>query len=344
MLRYNEHRLKEWVRTLVQTIGAADSVAVSIAESLVGADLRGVSSHGVLKIPNYISKIDAGHLNPHAIPETIIRHAMAFVDGNRGFGQPAAISGTLQACELAEKFGVATAVLHNVNHVGRLGEYVELAATRGCCAMAVASGAGRGGSVAPFGGTERLFGTNPIAFAIPRPNSEVAIVSDFATSAVAASKLEFLRNKGQTTEGATIIDNSGMMVNDPNAFFSGGAIMPFGGHKGSGLSLFIELFTAALIGFPPSSSSRYQQGNPTIITVWNVDQFGHRKDFDEMVIELIGKIVSSKPLSGHDRVLLPGQLETEALYKNRIEGIPVDSETDAKLKEIAHRFGIAELA
>lgn len=304
--------------------GAAPAAAEVVAATLVRASLLGHDSHGVLRIGRYVDKIRQGTLHPAATPTVAHRRgAIAVVDGGFGFGQVAACCGTDLVIELAQTHGVAAVSLRRTNHVGRLGDYAEKIAAAGFIGLVFASGAGPGGSVAAYGGRERIFGTNPLAWGLPVPTGRGPLVADFATSAIPEGKVGMARSRGEPVPPGVLLDRDGRPSTDPAAYYAGGALLPFGGHKGFSLVLLIELMASLLAGTTPSSSSEYQAGNPTLLLALSVDAFTSRADYLRHTETLLKRVESSQPAEGFARVLLPNALELETEAHRRREGIPV---------------------
>ncbi|MCC6804201.1 MAG: Ldh family oxidoreductase [Anaerolineae bacterium] len=321
--------------------GAPDDIARVVASSLVNANLSGHDSHGILKVPVYIDKIRAATLKPDARP-TVTRRmgAVAHVDCGWGFGQPAARFGAQTAGEIAREQGIGCVALQRVNHIGRLSEYAQMLAEQELIGCVMTSGSMFGGSVAPFGGRERVFGTNPLAWGIPLGDGKAPLVVDFATSKIANGKIDVALSEGRTLPPGVLLSRSGEPTTDPHEFLAGGALLPFGDFKGSGLMLVIELVPTLLTGFAPASSSAFMPGNPTLIMALSVDAFTERERFYQLADELLAHIKNVTPQNGVDEILLPGELETRSFAARSTTGIPVPESVWEKLRELAREFGI----
>jgi uncharacterized oxidoreductase len=207
-------------RAIFERHGAPADIAEAVAASLVESSLLGHDSHGVLRIGRYVEKIRARSLRPDARPTLLRQHgATAVVDGQHGFGQTTARFGAATAIDLARQHGIAAVALAHTNHVGRLGEYTEKIAGAGFIALALASGAGPGGSVTAHGGCERLFGTNPLAWALPVPAGRGPLIADFSTSAIPEGKVALAQAKGEKLPLGAVIDRDGQATVDPAAYY-----------------------------------------------------------------------------------------------------------------------------
>lgn len=321
--------------------GAPEDIARVVASSLVNANLSGHDSHGILKVPVYVGKIRAGTLKPDARPSVTRRMgAVAHVDCGWGFGQPGAQFGAQIAGEIAREQGIGCVALQRVNHIGRLSEYVQLLAEQELIGYLMTSGSMFGGSVAPFGGRERVFGTNPLAWGIPLGDGKAPLIVDFATSKIANGKVDVALSEGKMLPPGVLLSPSGEPTTDPNEFLAGGALLPFGDFKGSGLTLVIELVPTLLTGFAPASSSAYTPGNPTLIVALSVDAFTERERFYQLADELLAHIKKVAPQDGVDEILLPDELETRCFAERSNTGIPVPESVWVKLNGLAQEYGI----
>ena len=318
-------------------LGAPGPEAEVVASSLVLSNVVGHDSHGVIRLLQYSRLIDAGQVKP-AQPAEIARRrgSVAAVDGHWGFGQPGAQLATRLANEIASANGVAAVTIDRCNHVGRLGEYVAAMAAAGKVGLAWCNS---GPVVAPFGGSGRVMGTNPLAWAVPRAGGP-EIVVDFATSSVAEGKLVLARAAGQSVAPGLIIDDKGQPTTDPNDFYAGGALLPFGGHKGSGLSIMIELAGGVLSGMGASPMADYAGGNGTVLVALDIDAFMPLEEYLEKAAEFWteAKRVGAGPLKA--QVLMPGEIEDLTRTRRLAEGIPVTDEVRRQISELAARVKV----
>ena len=210
----------------------------------------GHDSHGIIRIPKYIDWVRAGQvrLNQHA---TLVsdRGALVVADGNYGFGQVIGREAMELAAARARIHGTATIAIRNSGHLGRIGAWPEMLAEQGLASVHFVNTSGFGILVAPFGGSDRRLSANPIAAGVAVKGGR-PIILDIATSSIAEGKIQVARNKGEKLPPATVLDGYGRPTTDPEAFYANppGAILPFGGHKGSGLSFFCEVLAGSLTG------------------------------------------------------------------------------------------------
>lgn len=310
--------VRETLRDILLAIGSTPSHARIVADSLTLANQVGHDSHGLVRILEYVSFVERGLLDPAAHPFTVGQAgAVVTIDGARGWGQVAAHYAVEQAAAAAEQFGIGVASLRNCNHVGRLGEYAEALAARGLVSLIWCNA---DPAVAPFGGTERRLGTNPLAVGVPA-GGDAPFVLDFATAAVAEGKLRVARAAGEAVPEGLVIDATGRPSTDPQAFYDGGALLAFGGHKGYGLSLAIELLGGGLSGNHPAVTERYAAGNGVLVLAMRPGAF-QGATFDEDVVDTLAAIRSSTPADPDRPVLVPGDVE-RSVAAQRQSSIPV---------------------
>ena len=243
--------LKAVVASVCSAAGSEPAEAELIARRLVDANLAGHDSHGVIRLPRYIRSLATGgvFVNRHA---TVVLDtgSLIVVDGNNGFGQVVGGEAMEVGIAAAKRNGACVLALRHSSHLGRIADWAEMAADAGLASFHFVNVTGIGASrVAPFGGTDRRLGTNPIAAAIPRSGGP-PIVLDMATSIVAEGKIAVAANRGVETPEGWLLDRNGRPTRNPRDLYDepGGSLMPFGAYKGYGLSLFVDLFAGALTG------------------------------------------------------------------------------------------------
>lgn len=313
-------------------MGTPAAYAEIVGNSLVGANLVGHDSHGVMRLPSYVKMMHAGLIVPTGSPRVVRRAgATAHIDGQWGWGPVGAHLATETAIDLAKAHGIAAVTLNRCAHIGRLGEYVALMAEAGMAGLALCNA---GSAVAPFGGRERILGTNPIALAAPTGPDDAPVVVDFATSGVAEGKLRVARAKGETVAPGLIVDRYGHASQVPDDFYAGGALLPFGGHKGYGLGLMVELLGGILSTAGPSGMPDALDANGTLLLAMNISHFLPRDDFVAQAAAYTQRISNSTPAAGFERVLLPGEPERMSLAYRTEHGIPIPDTTWDELQEL----------
>jgi uncharacterized oxidoreductase len=334
--------LTNFVYQIFQAAGATEAGARLVAASLVQSNLVGHDSHGIVRVRQYLDNIAKGELFPAAEP--IVAQEMAaitMIDAQYGFGQIAAHFAMGKTIEKVQAHGLAATGLYNCNHVGRLGEWVQMAADQDLIGLAFCSGGRPGGLVAPYGGAGRLLGTNPMAAAVPIAG-QPPFVMDFATSVVAEGKIRVAHNKGQSIPEGWILDSQGRPSTTPADLYDGGMLLPTAGHKGFGLALLIELLGGVLTGQGGPWLPRYTTvRNGVIFIVLSIQAFRTPEDFLAEAAILRDKVKATSPAQGFDEVMLPGEPEQRAAGRRQAEGISIDDTTWAQLAEAATNLGVA---
>ena len=241
MLQFHHHELESFAVRLLEAAGFEPTDAALVAGLLVKADLRGYPSHGVSLISTYRNSVRGGRLNTTVRPRVSReRKLIAVIDADEFIGQVAATEAMTLAIAKATEHGIGIVTLRNPGHLGRLADYVEMAADQGMIGMAFHYV--QSDTVAPYGGLEGISGTNPIAFALPSKDRQHIIV-DFATSAISSFVLRLKARMGEEISEGVMLDAEGSATTDYRRYQGPprGALLPFGGHKGSALSLVAQL-------------------------------------------------------------------------------------------------------
>ena len=332
---FQEQELRDISAAILEGTGTPPDLARIVGDSLVDANLVGHDSHGVLRVPQYVEVMRGGAVVPDARPQVVARdRATARIDGNLGWGQPGMLLATETAIELAREHGVGAAVLDRGYHIGRVAPYVESAARAGMVGIAMSNA---GAAVAPYGGRDRVLGTNPFAWAMPRGEGQHPLSFDIATAGIAEGKLRVAQSKNQTVASGLIVDIDGQPTTNPDDFYAGGAILPFGGHKGNGLALLAQLLGHTLIG--PREGRR--GANEATIIVLDVASFGSLSGFTEELATQCARISSSAPAEGFSEVLLPGEIELRTHAERSASGIFVPESIWDSIIALADELGVA---
>lgn len=334
----------ELAQRMIVSWGAPEDIAECVARSLVDADLAGIGSHGVLRLETYHSFVASGWLKPAERPVIVKEsQAMAIVDGCWGFGQPAMYK-ALEVGLAKSHGGVAAVGIQHCGHVGRLGEYAEWAAAKGIIAIIMASGGRNGGVVAPFGGAERVLSTNPIAAGVPT-GQRPPFIMDFATTVVAAGKIELAPDKDMEVPEGWALAADGSPARTPRQFLDGGALLPFGGHKGYAIAMLIELLCgglteAGLSERPDHVPTHGLGGNAAFAVLIDVSQFAQLETFREEVDAFFGRVKSVRPALGSAGVMIPGEPEMLQRDLRAEAGITVADATWERIVSIAQSHGV----
>ena len=339
------NELLEFAIALLAAGGANDNEARCVGESLIGANLRGYESHGVMRIPFYLDMVANGGVVPNAEFEIVNEGpATLAVNGNWGFGQVLANQLTHKLMDKARSSGTATGTMYHSSHIGRLGEYCEMAASKKLVSMVMVNTHGVARRVAPPGGKVPRLGTNPLAIGVPFEDE--AIVLDFSTSATAEGKVRVKQIAGEQCPEGWILDSEGRPTTDPNALYADppGTILPMGGeqtYKGFGLALMIDIFCGAISGGLCSRETPITpNGNCVFMTLIDPNHFGGADHFGGEVTQLVEFVRGCPRIDGVDRIMLPGDPERTILAQRSSQGISLDDGNWSKLTELASRLGV----
>ncbi|MCM5572309.1 malate/lactate/ureidoglycolate dehydrogenase [Burkholderiaceae bacterium FT117] len=320
------------IAAIVAAGGSSAEEARQVAESLVGANLTGHDSHGVGMIPRYVDSLLEGGLLVDRRPSVKLDSgALLALDGERGYGQTIGKAAMEMGIERAGRHGACIMTLANSHHLGRIGQWAEQATAAGMISLHFVNVMTRP-SVAPFGGSDARFGTNPCCIGVPL-EGQPPMILDFATSAVAQGKMRVAHNKGEKVPPGRLIDDKGQPTDDPRYVVipPWGALLPFGEHKGSGLAVVCELLGGALTGGgtwhgPHDGSRRVYNGMLTILI--DPAKVGNGADaFARESLAFVDSLRQSPPAPGFDKVRIAGEPERETRAKRQAEGIPVDGTT-----------------
>ena len=332
---------------IIQAMGADHDVAAEVAHHLVRANLSGHDSHGMLRVAQYVAQADRGGLRPAARPRIVRETAVtALIDAERGFGHFSTVFALEWAVERARGQGLAAAAIRHSTHIGRLGEYTERVADRGCIAIVTVGNAGpQGGQVLPQGGRDRFLGTNPWSIGVPAAGRPPLIL-DMATSMIARGKVHFAHAKGTPLPPGCIVDREGQPSTDPADLFAGGSLLPVGGpvagHKGYGLGLASALLGGlAMIDAagPDDATVRGQLGG-VFLTVIDPAAFGDGQRYQALVGETLAAAGQTTPAPGVGEVLVPGEPEVRARTERTREGVALPEATWDELAALAARFDL----
>ncbi|MFJ3522912.1 Ldh family oxidoreductase [Pseudomonas sp. NPDC090203] len=312
--------------------GTSPEVAAVLAENCASAERDGSHSHGIFRIKGYLSSLAAGWVNGHAVPKVEdVGAAFVRVDAGGGFAQPAMQAAKSLLIEKARTAGIAILAIRNSHHFAALWPDVEPFAQEGFVALSVVNSMT---CVVPHDAQKPLFGTNPIAFAAPRAGGQ-PVVFDMATSAIAHGDVQIAAREGHMLPPGMGVDRAGQATEDPKAILDGGALLPFGGYKGSALSMMVELLSAALTGgnfsfeFDMSSTPGAQTPwtGQTIIVI-DPDK-GSGQSFAQRSEELV------RQMHGVGQRRMPGDRRYRQRERSLAEGIVLSVADLERLKALA---------
>lgn len=329
--------LQELTSQLFQKVGAPQPIADDVARILIGANLAGHDSHGVLRIPIYLQQITEGKLDPAAEPTIVEEDATTLkIDGQNGFGHYTARRAMALAIEKARQSKISCVTFTRINHIGRLGEYAEDAARAGCLGITtVGNGSRDFGRTAPYGGAQYRLGTNPIAVGVPT-GDDVPFVLDFATSIVAEGKIQVARSKGLDMPPGHLFDKQGQPTVKTADFYDDGCMVPFGLHKGYALSLFICLLGGLGAPFDPARAAL----GGCYMQVLNIDAFTPLADYQRNVRMFLNAMKETPLAPGFSEILAPGDFEERNRRQRLANGVDVPETILSQLQVWAQKLNV----
>ena len=331
-------------------VGCSGKEARRVATSLVGANLAGHDSHGVIRVPRYVDWVRSGDIVPNQTVEIVVdTPSLAVVDGRYGFGQTVAPRAVEIGIEKCRSHGLSAVALRDAAHIGRVGEWAEQAAAAGLVSVHFVNASGSI-LVAPFGGIERRLSTAPFCVGVPRPGADPVIL-DFATALVAEGKVAVASRGGKPLPAGSLVRPDGQLSADPatlygpltpegprDASLGEGAIRAFGGHKGSGLALMCELLGGSLTGTGATKPGR-RFANGMFSLYIDPARVDPAKFFDGDVGRYLAWFKTGATMPGQE-VLTPGEPERTARAQRLKGGVPLPDETWASIADAARALGL----
>lgn len=340
-------RLVDFVTAIFAASGCSAAEARTVAFGLAEANLVGHDSHGVLRVPIYLADLDNGFVKRGQEPELVSDSgAVVTFDGQCGLGQVAGEKVVAHGVAKAKEAGAAAVALRNVGHLGRIGRWAEQAAAEGILSMHFINTSGGADAqvmlVAPFGGSDRRMSVNPMCIGLPRAG-QTPIVMDATMAATAGGKVMAALNRGDELPPGQIIDKDGRPSVKPKDLFDGGAILPFGDHRGYALCFMIDVLAGALTGGGTSSQPKHPKMNNMASIFIDPARFGSA-DFSGDLAFYAAWMKAAPTTAPGGEVLLPGEMELRTAANRRRDGVPLDETTLHQLQAVAAKFNLPGLA
>ncbi|MGG5811307.1 malate/lactate/ureidoglycolate dehydrogenase [Falsiroseomonas sp. CW058] len=345
--------LEAFIAAIFEGAGCDAAESRRISTHLLGANLAGHDSHGVVRVPRYVEWHQAGFVLKGQTAEVVTDGGcFALLDGRFGFGQTVAPQAVELGIARALQHGIAVVGLRNAGHIGRVGDYAEAAIRAGLISVHFVNVAGSV-LVAPFGGTERRFSTAPFSVGVPLPGRP--LVLDFATSLVAEGKVLVASNGGKALPADALIEPDGRLSGDPHTLYGeygqtgprnpangAGAIRAFGEHKGSGLAFMCEMLAGALTGGGTSGpvEARGRIANGMLSFYVSPRHFGTEAEFHATGRAYVDWVLASNPASPGEPVLAPGDREAATRAERLANGVPLTPDTWASILAVARQLGV----
>ncbi len=340
---FEANRLRAAVRQVVTGFGSLSREIDDVTDNLIEANLRGHDSHGIGLLRLYTDSCLAGGLraNQHVEVE-LDAGAMLRLHGRSGFGQTIGREAMELGIVRAQQLGCCVMALGHSHHLGRIGAWAEMAVAQGLVSLHFTNVIARP-IVAPYGGADARFGTNPFTAGIPLAGREPFIL-DFATSVIAQGKTRVAHNKGEAVPPDHLIDDQGRPTTDPrySVVEPWGAILAFGAHKGYGLAAMCELLGGALAAGLSLHDREVQPRvlNGMLTVIIDPRALGGAQAFENEALAFIDWVRASPPREGFDAVRIAGDPERETRAKRLRDGVPVDATTWQQILEAGERLGV----
>ena len=341
-------QLTAFATTILSHASGGLETASKVATRLVSANLTGHDSHGVGMIPAYVEGILAGELAPTAAAQVVQdKGPFLLVDGQRGFGHLVAEQAMGMAIECACTSHFSVLSLRNSFHLGRLGDWGAMAAEAGFICIIYANVQSPRPIVAPFGGSDARFVTNPYCTAIPATDGNPMFLLDMATSTIAMGKARVADLSGGTVPPGSLVDAQGNPTVDPSVMFNDptGALTTFGQHKGFGLALLGDILGGSFSGggaYLPEREVPSRILNNMMAILIDPNVFGSAKEFGMDLDKYAQWVKASPPAPGIHAVQFPGDPERQCAAERQKNGIFLDAGTRAELIEAATQAGVSQ--
>jgi len=336
--------LLDFADQVLQAAGVDAQESQVVADNLITANLRGIDSHGITRLPLYVERLEAGLIARRTEVERVRQTPGACVlDAHNGWGAVAGLAGIREAIGRARQVGTGVAVVRHSNHFGIAAYYAQEAVAANMIGVAMTNASA---NMSPWGSRQPYFGTNPICVAVPA-GRERPVIYDGATSVVAIGKLVLAAKKGEQIPSNWAADQYGQPTTDPRVAVAAGNLLPMGGYKGSGFALMVDVLSGVLAGaaFGSHVSNLRRLDAPQNVghffAALDIGAFADPAEFQGEMEQLVREIKDSPRAPGCERVYLPGEIEWECEERRRREGIPVPPEVLAELRQVGQRYQAA---
>ena len=340
-MKLDSLKLTEAATAVLTGLGESPVDAAVAAECLVYADMTGVSTHGTYLLKNVYERVNSKMLNlPTKAKVTSDSGATASIDGNNGLGPVACSLAMQKAIEKAKQFGISIVLVKDTNNVGCLGYYTNLAARHGMVGLMAGNA---NAAMAPWGGSEAYFGTNPVSVAIPVQGA-APIVLDMASSLVARGKIRKASREKKQIPLGWAIDSEGRPTTDPDVALKG-TLLPMGGPKGSGLAIIVDLLAGVLAGakYGPAVKSFHSPDGPTgvgaLCVALDPTRFMVSSQFQGEVAEYIKDMKGMKKAEGHSAIYAPGEIEASKWEAASKGGVELDDAAVSAINDLLSKVG-----
>ena len=342
--RVSHTSLRKAVGAIFRACGMSGEDADLLTDTLVKADLRGIHSHGVLRVPDYVKKLREEGVDPKGRPKIVEESGSALVvDGGNSMGQIGSVFAMRQAINKAESRSLAFAAVRGSNHCGAMSYYTMLAVEHDMIGIAATNALP---TMAPWGGIDKILGINPLSLSIPAYRQS-PIVFDAAFSYSSHGKIRVFEQKKEAIPETWAFDSRGSPTTDP-AEAVVGLLQPIGEHKGTGLALIMGILSSLLSGASYGTEMGNMADGPNpgqdghFYLALKISAFQDPREFKERVDKIINEWHRSEVAPGHERVYYPGEREALTEIRYRDDGIPLNHVTLRDIVDTVERLGLAQ--
>ncbi|MCM3763871.1 Ldh family oxidoreductase [Neobacillus niacini] len=341
---YGESNLRIFCEDLLVSVGMNREHAIVVVDSLVKANLEGVDSHGISRLPIYVKRFNDQRINVNpAIKLTETTPSVLLVDGDNGLGHVVSYQAILKGTEMAKQSGMTAIAIKNSNHFGTAAYFCQLACEQNLACIGFTNSPP---GIAPWGGKHAFFGTNPIAFGFPTGNEQPVII-DLSTSIVARGKIILAAKQGNPIPDGWAIDEAGFPTNDAKAALRG-SVLPLGGAKGAALALAVEILTGILTGaaFGPYVKNIYDEaesGGANVghfFLLLDIEKFMHLSTFFESLEHLLTEMKEVPKAPGTTEIRYPGERRKRDREQRRSAGIDLSSSIEEELIRLGEEYNV----
>lgn len=342
--KYTAEQLHEFTVQCFLGAGFSRENAQMVAQSLIEADLRGLNTHGVIRIPMYLKRVKEGVLDPSGQVRIIRDESLvAILDAGNSMGQLASLQAMDLAIGKAKEYGIGIAGVRSSNHFGTAAYYAMQASSRGLIGLACSN---TEPLMPAIGGAQAVVGNNPLSVAIPVPDGP-DVVMDMAMSAAAIGKIVLAGKRGESIPAGWAADRNGVETTDPAEALDGGTLLPFSGPKGFGLAVVVDVLAGVLTGagfgktvYSPFHDFDHPQQVGHFFMVLDPERFLGREIYNNRISTLVRDILESPRAPGVDKLYLPGGIEAQTQERRLREGVPLPPALIEELNSLAGELGV----
>ena len=340
---FSADELRNLTQRIFSAAGCHSHEAETVARRLVKSNLVGHDSHGVIRIPRYFEWMKNGLVQPNQTVELLVDQGpIVVLDGRFGLGQSIGQQTMEIAMERALEHGCCIAGLRNTGHLGRIGDWPEMVASKGMLSLHFVNTTGLGNLVAPYGGKDRRLSANPLAVGVPQKDGP-PLIMDMSACMIAEGKIRVALHQGDKVPDGCLLDSEGRPTNNPTVFYRNppGSILPIAGHKGYALSFMIEMLAGALTrGSCTNPANTKQLANGMLTIIINRNWFLEEEEFFNEVDRYVKYVKGSRPIDPNAQILVPGELEVLTEQKRSREGIPIAETTIGQIREVCEELRV----